>query len=492
MTSNTTSDLSAIIGQVPARRNLRAKVISAVAAILIVANFAYLAAEGLFAYFNPDDSTNMYAAWLRSGPSLVLSCLSFWAGSLRPFGQLFYHVLYELFGWNPLPFRIACFALLLVNIGLCWRLAYALTGSLRTTILATAIVSFNGSLWSIYASSGTVYDVLCLCFYLLGLVSYIRRRASGLHPAPSLLAAIELFACTVASFQSKEMGLMLPAVVLAYELIFNPTDSWRVHRSWILRVIAPSGVASAVGLLGWRFAHNGVHFSHADYTPVFSLARALASAQAHLSLLSFRSATPSAWETVAVVSAALGLALVMRNRLMLFGWVYYHVAMLPLTFTTPRHDGYVLYIPLVGVALYLAALVEQTASRWTRRSLVRTALWAVALLTVVLLQWVERPLVHQRDFGPGGVGAIRELAEYAKGHVSRWLPSQQVVVINDPLGDEFQPQFVFSLATGRRDLRIRDVRNGTSDSFVAPGVLVAVYRRGHFEDISGSEPHAPQ
>ncbi|MEO8657141.1 MAG: hypothetical protein ABI693_01655 [Bryobacteraceae bacterium] len=480
MIANIARDLPSDSGRLAGNKNLRRKLFTAAAAILIVANFLYLASEGLFSYVNPDDSMNLYAAWLRSGPDLVLSCLSFWAGSVRPLGQLFYRLLYEVFGWNPLPFRIACFALLLVNIGLCWRLAYALTRSLQTTILATAIVSFNGSLWSIYASSGTVYDVLCQCFFLLGLVSYIRRRGSG--SGPSLLAAIELFACTVASFQSKEMGLMLPAVVLASELLFNQNDTWRAHRSWVLRVIAPAGMASAAGLLGWRYAQNGVHFSHVAYIPVFGWAPAIASAQAHLSLLLFRSVTPSEWQTVAVVIAALGLALLMRSRLMLFGWVYYHVAMLPLTFTTPRHDGYVLYIPIVGVALYLAALVEGIASRWPQRPLIRTVSWAVALLTVVLLQWVERPLVHQRDFGPGGESAVRELSEYAKAHTTQWLPSQGIVVINDPLGDKFQPQFVFSLATGRRDLRISEVRGGSSNGLAAPGVFVALYRNGHFED----------
>jgi len=61
---------------------------------------------------------NLNGAAIRGLPLLLLDNLRFWSTAYRPFGGVFYASLYRVFGFHPLPFRIACFALLGLNVAM--------------------------------------------------------------------------------------------------------------------------------------------------------------------------------------------------------------------------------------------------------------------------------------------------------------------------------------------------------------------------------------
>src|SRR3954452_23029866 len=94
---------------------------------------------------------------LRRGPAqLVLDNLRYWSTSYRPLGGLFYIALYRVFGFDPLPFRVACFGLLALNLGLFGRFILRLTGSREIMFLALLLTAYHARFVDLYYSTGAV------------------------------------------------------------------------------------------------------------------------------------------------------------------------------------------------------------------------------------------------------------------------------------------------------------------------------------------------
>src|SRR5260370_42692889 len=92
--------------------------------LLVCIAFGWLllfAHNGLTAPFSGDDLMNLHGYLSRSPVSLLVDNLRYWSTSYRPLGGLFYIAFYNWFGFDPLPFRAACFGLLGLNLSLLWR-----------------------------------------------------------------------------------------------------------------------------------------------------------------------------------------------------------------------------------------------------------------------------------------------------------------------------------------------------------------------------------
>jgi hypothetical protein len=137
--------------------------------------------DGLTAPFSGDDLMNLHGYLSRSPVSLILDNLRFWSTSYRPLGGLFYAALYHWFGFNPLPFRVACFGLLALNLGLLWRFTLGLSCSREVAFLALLISGYHAWFVDLYYSTGTVYDLLCYAFYL-GAFNVSGRSFPRAHP----------------------------------------------------------------------------------------------------------------------------------------------------------------------------------------------------------------------------------------------------------------------------------------------------------------------
>src|ERR1017187_2362909 len=106
--------------------------------------------------------------------------LHYWSTSYRPLGRLFSVALYRWFGFDPLPFRVACFSLLALNLGLLWRFTLRLSGSREVAFLALMLAGYHAWFVDLYYSTGTIYDLLCYAFYLGAFNLYLGVRAQGL------------------------------------------------------------------------------------------------------------------------------------------------------------------------------------------------------------------------------------------------------------------------------------------------------------------------
>src|SRR5437762_11044480 len=155
---------------------------SAANAVQVSIAFGWLllfAHNGLRAQFSGDDLMNLHGSLSRPPASLMVDNLHYWSTSYRPLGGLFYVALYRWFGFDPLPFRVACFGLLALNLGLLSRFTVRLSGSSGVAFLALLLAGYHAWFVDLYYSTGTVYDLLCYSFYLDAFNVYLGVRAQA-------------------------------------------------------------------------------------------------------------------------------------------------------------------------------------------------------------------------------------------------------------------------------------------------------------------------
>src|SRR5579862_9213760 len=201
---------------------------------VILAYFLLLTHNGLRMYFNGDDVMNLIALhgnWTSPWWKNVLDALTIVTPAYRPMGGLFYRLMYWLAGFHALPFRVVCFALMLTNLGLFFRLTLLLSRSREVALLSTLIFSVNAALDDLYFSTGTIYDILCVGFTLATLIYYVSIREQG-HILSFGNIVVLLLLCGGA-IDSKEMAASLPVALILYETIFHGVKP----AGWLRRVL---------------------------------------------------------------------------------------------------------------------------------------------------------------------------------------------------------------------------------------------------------------
>ncbi len=381
--------------------------------------FLALAHRGLAEDFNTDDTMNLCVAYLKPLSTVLKGAILFWTGYIRPLGALFYLLVYSYAGYWSRPFRLACFVLLLLNLWLAWRLFNKLSDSREFAPLALLVVCFQAGMSDIYMSTGTAYDILCQTFFLLALTS-------------ENLAVIAL--CAVAAVDAKEVGVAIPAVLLAHDLIFR-----REKIRW--PAIAITGLVSAVFMWSRLFQRNELTDNDA-YQVTLTLHQYLLTTTSYINQLVFRGQLSDA-AALAVLLLPLLAAALLRSRLMLFGWLYYVLALAPMSFSRPRF-GYALYVPYTGVAILLAGLMLKTGSR--------KAMAAFAALIVAFQIYQSNVGM---DYHPGGEEPIREVAEGVSSKYPSLPKGSSLLLVNDPFGnDRWGPFMVLTLKYRDRNLKV--------------------------------------
>jgi hypothetical protein len=198
----------------------------------IAAWFLYFAHDGLRASLSGDDLMNLHGYLLKPWPALFIDNLRFWSTAYRPLGGLFYVALYKIFGLNPLPYRIACFAILGLNLVLLYRFCLCLTNSREIAFLTTFLASYHAWFVDLYYSAGTIYDLLCYALYLSAFLIYLRSRTLDRIPGP--LPTISITILYILALDAKEMAVTFPLFLLFYEVIFH-ANKLRNVGEWLTR-----------------------------------------------------------------------------------------------------------------------------------------------------------------------------------------------------------------------------------------------------------------
>ncbi len=391
------------------------KFLKRAAPVLIVAGwFLYLIRRAFKEEFNVDDITNLCVAWLHGYTSLIKGSVLFWTGAIRPLGGLFYVLVYQFAGFYNVPFRYAAISLLVLNLALLYLVFRKLSPELAFAVLALVLVCYNGDMSDMYMSTGTVYDTLALTFTLLALLCVTRERPRW------ILATV----CAIAAVDAKEMGVSVPAILLAYELLLRPKPRWAA--------VISTGVVSAVFLLSRLAVHNSLSDMPA-YQLTITWARYLETTRIYFNDVIFHGKL-NGLACVAILLAALAIAIVLRNRLMIFGWLCYILALAPMSFATPR-SGYAIYVPFTGVAIYLAALVSYLANRSPKP--LRVALPVVAILLAGYNEFKQARNLEKYDLGhPGGQTTVKAVAD-GIGALAPTMPKgAHLLLINNPFEDD--------------------------------------------------------
>src|SRR5260370_20851980 len=119
---------------------------SLLCALFIGAYFIVLTKDAILSFFSPDDLMNIYRSWANSAAALVKANFLFFLNSpfYRPMGSVWYRSMFELAGFNPVPYHIANLFTLAANMWFTYCVALPLSGSNTSGARAGVILSYHG------------------------------------------------------------------------------------------------------------------------------------------------------------------------------------------------------------------------------------------------------------------------------------------------------------------------------------------------------------
>ncbi len=385
------------------------------------------AGTGLRARFTADDLRNLHVHLTPPLARLALSNLAFWSTAYRPMGGLFYAGIYHLFGFRPLPFRIGCFVLIAVNVGLLYRVCARLGGSREIGLLAALLDAYHAWFVDLYQSTGTIYELLCFTFYVGALDLYTRIRQQDRMPRGREWAFILIL--YVAALDSKELAVTLPLALACYELLWHRPRSASALR-WLGaegRGTLLTGALTIPYVIG-KLTGPASLIENPMYRASISPGRYVGAFRLYLNVIFYQDQFFRLFPAAVLMAAMLALALWQRSRPLLFAWLFVLFSVLPFIFL-PRYAGFFIYLPMLGWTLFAA-----TALAMAREKLAgRMPPWALFLAVAAVLA----PL-HVREsrktaavFETASLPTAEAIAAFARARVS--LPhGAHVFFASDP------------------------------------------------------------
>jgi hypothetical protein len=274
---------------------------------------------------------NLYQSWIYPAASLVKANLLFFLGSpfQRPMGSVFYRTIYHFAGFHATWFHIVSLAILTANVPLTYAVARRLGGSRLAALLTY------------------------LCVW--------QKRVPARMLETALISV--LYICALSS---KEMALMLPALLMAYEAVYNPPRKYTPGAivKWLFdecRLPLAFSLVAVVFVAGRALGPDTL-LANPAYQPAFTWERFMQTSRGFLDALFCldRRFTPGLVLLVWGVTGA--AALVSRSRTLRFAWLFMMLSPLPVAFVPPR-GGPQYYLPLFGWSLY-AGIVAAKAAQW--------------------------------------------------------------------------------------------------------------------------------
>jgi len=184
-----------------------------------------------------------------------------------------------------------------------------------------------------------------------------------------------------------------------YELLYHGAESWRSR----IGAIGAMSVITAAYVVGTTQGEESLVIFQA-YKPIVSAASYLLQTRSFLNDLIYSVDWFNNARSLALLVALFAIAWLSRNRDLKFCWLFLTIGVLPVAFIPPR-GLYAVYIPTVGLASFLAILLEKAASRIGSQP-VRVVLFVMAALTLAAihkikgrdnLAWITAPQHQIRD-----------------------------------------------------------------------------------------------
>ena len=328
--------------------------------------FLLLAGNGLNAFFSGDDIQNLvrlHDCFHTPLLEIAQQALTVVSGAYRPVGGLFYRSIYAVFGFDPLPFRTAAFALMGVNLLLAYRLARILSASRYAALAATFLLSCNASFVEMYHSTGMIYDILCFGFFAGAFLIYAAVRSRGSHLGKGRICCVFILYCL--ALGSKEIAVAFPAALLLYELVYHPHQ---FRRRDILASLRKSHFGAIAGLAVLTAAYAavkllaGTHIAtDATYKLEISFGAFAASLDHYLPQWLYLGDIDEP-ATLAIAAGAGIAAYALRAKALMFGVSLMIATFLPVAFIPPR-GTFAFYLPSLGCALFLGSAASLASEK---------------------------------------------------------------------------------------------------------------------------------
>lgn len=299
-------------------------------------------------FFQDDELDNLsWAPYLTAGEyARGFFDPLFSVNNFRPVGHLYFAVMGRLFAENFPPWMTPIFALHLICAALIFLLARKLKIDAWQALAAMAFFLWSAGAMDAYWKPMYCFDLLCTAFSLGSILLYAQRR---------WVLSFVAFWC---AYKAKELAVMLPLALVAWEWWFGGRKFWRLI-PFVL-------VSLSFGLQGlWRNPNIDN-----EYTFRFNVEalRATVPFYARRFLL-FRGS-----------GLLLVLLVFVRDRRVWFGLLAAGCFLFTLLFLPGRlYEAYA-YLPLACVAVALAAAASHVRPAWAWLAL---ALWMPVNLHVL-------------------------------------------------------------------------------------------------------------
>ena len=406
---------------------------------------------------------NCWGAVFRPLSQTITDCFVFFrfAPNYRPFGALVYRAAFAVSGFNLRPLRI----LLLVILGLSVYVVYCfvrrLTLSREAAVLAALFASYHLEYWTLFFNTGMLYDIFCCFFYFCALVYYIRIRQSGrLLRWYEMLIFCGLYILTL---DSKELGVSLPVVICAWELLFNPPALWLAGwRRFIARELLPvwvTGIMTAAFIVGRIMDPQGLA-QLGGYKMRVSLPVYLDAAGHFLNQLFYAGGYFDAKRTEAFLLALLLIAVLAGSRKLGFCWILFVVSILPVAFIEPRGLASA-WIPFVGLVAYgaisLVALRDAVLKLAGRLSWKPAAQVVLFLLAARFMVRVHGDVRVMYDAFQPEYDSIQDFRLSFDRLCPEVRKGSRILFVSDPFGDNYNVLFLVHLMYGDSTTQVQQL-----------------------------------
>ncbi|HYL35913.1 MAG TPA: hypothetical protein VEV17_08385 [Bryobacteraceae bacterium] len=434
------------------QRNL---VLSIVTALFVAAYFFWFTKDTLHSYFDPDDCMTMYRAWSNSAGALLKANLLFFLNSpfYRPMTCVWYRLVYDYAGFNPVAFHAASMALLAANVWFTYCAARRLSGSREAGALAALLISYHGRFASLNYDTAYSYDVTCFFFYFATVVYYLRTRSRG-RPLGWLQLTV-LSALYICALNCKELAVSLPLFLLLYEWFYHrpALGSWRDVWRWAItdaRPVVWTGLLTLLFVVGRMTTGVGL-IDNPEFQPLFTWDRFMTTSRTFVSALLLQRDLLPAAAVLLLWLLLLIIAWASKSPALKFAWLFFMLSVIPVAFIPPRGPGQY-YIPFFGWILYaVTALVDGTKYLVSKLT---GALRIAPARPVVLFVAVAAFMIYvNRPYTWAGVSAIslegeqyRSIIEQVHQLRPSLRPGARVLFLNDPLDDAYQMMFLMRLS----------------------------------------------
>lgn len=208
------------------------------ATLLVLPCFIYYL-PSISSFFTEDDFQHLYGA-ARNSPLDIYAIFKPRSFFYRPLSDVYFGVMLPLFGLSPLPYHLSALCLFCVNVLLTFCFGRMIfkddtKGFLVALLYLTRGVHFDTVTWI------AIFQDLLMCFFSFSCLVLYAKYSLG----KTRWLFLSLTAYTLACL-SKETALLLPLIILAYELTLNQGGAFRkrvLDASLFFATMALFGVA---------------------------------------------------------------------------------------------------------------------------------------------------------------------------------------------------------------------------------------------------------